>query len=116
MRKLTLCSLTDLRRTGAKGVTLNENGIARDLFVVCKDGKVYAYENCCPHTGGPLDWMPDQFLDDDGKLIVCATHAALFRIDDGRCTAGPCAGASLRAVSIVVDDGMIDLREEAGGA
>lgn len=39
-------NLTDLRRTGAKGVTLHENGLARDVFVVCKDGQVYAFENC----------------------------------------------------------------------
>lgn len=96
MSKRHLCALADLDRTGAKGITLTDGGSTRELFVVRKDDGMYAYENCCPHTGGPLDWIPNQFLDENGGLIVCATHAAVFRIHDGRCIAGPCAGAHLR--------------------
>ncbi|MEE8263379.1 MAG: Rieske (2Fe-2S) protein, partial [Gammaproteobacteria bacterium] len=40
-------------------------------------------------------WVPDQFLDETGNLLQCATHGALFRIEDGFCVAGPCTGASL---------------------
>jgi nitrite reductase/ring-hydroxylating ferredoxin subunit len=111
MTKQRLCSLTDLEATGARSITLTGHGTSRDLFVVRRDDGVYAYENVCPHTGGPLDWMPDQFLDEDRKLIVCATHAALFRIEDGRCIAGPCAGAALNAVSITVHEGAVFLNE-----
>jgi nitrite reductase/ring-hydroxylating ferredoxin subunit len=55
--------------------------------------------------------MPDQFLDERRELIVCATHAALFRIDDGRCIAGPCAGAYLRKLSVRLDGDTILLIE-----
>jgi nitrite reductase/ring-hydroxylating ferredoxin subunit len=65
---------------------------------------VVAYRNECPHTGGELDWIEGDFLDADGRLIVCATHGALFEPATGRCVAGPCRGAALRAVA-VRDDG-----------
>jgi nitrite reductase/ring-hydroxylating ferredoxin subunit len=51
--------------------------------------------NRCPHVGTPLDWAENEFLDREGRHIVCATHGALFRIDDGRCVAGPCQGDRL---------------------
>jgi nitrite reductase/ring-hydroxylating ferredoxin subunit len=65
--------------------------------------RVVAYRNSCPHTGGPLDWVPDQFLNLDGDLIQCATHDALFRIEDGVCVKGPCVGRSLTAVPVVIE-------------
>jgi nitrite reductase/ring-hydroxylating ferredoxin subunit len=83
-----------------------------DVFVVRKHGEVYAYLNRCPHTGGPLDWVPDQFLSLDGQHIQCATHAALFRIDDGFCIAGPCSGQSLAQLPVIVKDGEVCLRED----
>jgi nitrite reductase/ring-hydroxylating ferredoxin subunit len=51
--------------------------------------------NACPHTGGPL--APDGIvpLSRDGQHLVCMTHGALFRLSDGLCIAGPCAGQSL---------------------
>ena len=67
--------------------------------------------NSCPHTGGPLDWVEDQFLDLDRRHILCATHGALFRIEDGHCLAGPCKGKGLTAVAIVVAEGEVRLAE-----
>ncbi|MGH8501610.1 MAG: Rieske (2Fe-2S) protein [Gammaproteobacteria bacterium] len=111
MNLIRLCNIADLSATGAKSCQLTREGAARELFVVRKGAEIFAYENHCPHTGGPLDWMPDRFLDEDGELIVCATHAALFRINDGRCIAGPCAGAHLTAVAITVQRGEVFLNE-----
>jgi nitrite reductase/ring-hydroxylating ferredoxin subunit len=45
-----------------------------------------------------LNWMPDQFLDLEGRYIQCATHGALFRFEDGLCLAGPCPGKRLEPV------------------
>ena len=42
--------------------------------------------------------QPDQFLDPSNSLIQCATHGALFLIENGECVAGPCAGQSLTAI------------------
>jgi len=68
------------------------------VFAVRREGRVYAYQNRCPHRGVPLEWQPDQFLDASASLIQCATHGALFLIETGECVAGPCAGQSLTAL------------------
>ena len=70
------------------------------LIVHGDDGVVRVFQNSCPHRGTPLDWLPDRFLDRGGRHILCATHGALFRIEDGFCLSGPCAGARLRRVAI----------------
>lgn len=82
-----------------------------DVFVVRMQGEVYAYHNRCPHTGAPLDWVPDQFLSLDGRHIQCANHAALFRVHDGFCIAGPCSGQALKRLPVIVSDGEIHLDE-----
>ena len=76
-------------------------------FVVHHPQGVSAYLNCCPHTGAPLNWQPDQFLDFEQKHILCSLHGALFRSDDGFCIAGPCLGESLTPVPVSVDKDQI---------
>ena len=66
-----------------------------------------AYVNACPHIGTPLDWVPDRFLSRDGTRIICATHGAEFRINDGFCTRGPCVGASLEPLLITINEGTL---------
>lgn len=73
---------------------------SRNFFLVQFDGNLYAYENWCPHLGVELNWMPDQFLESGGDLIICSTHGALFRIEDGHCLSGPCQGANLRPLVV----------------
>ncbi|WP_408005462.1 Rieske (2Fe-2S) protein [Pseudomonas huanghezhanensis] len=73
------------------------------MLVVRRAGQVYAYQNRCPHRGVPLEWLPDQFLDTSASLIRCATHGALFLIEDGQCIAGPCEGKSLTPVACYED-------------
>ena len=90
-----ICRLEDIGDPGSRGMTVNLAGQLQDIFIVRQGERVYGYLNRCPHTGAPLDWMPDRFLDLDEKHIQCAMHAALFRIEDGYCVSGPCAGASL---------------------
>ena len=107
-----LCTLDDLQDLGGKGVTVTCNTRLFDLFVVRINSEVRAYVNSCPHTGGPLDWVPDQFLSIDRKHILCATHSALFRWQDGACISGPCAGDALTAVPVVVQDGQVLLLRE----
>ena len=105
----TLCRLDEIPNPGAKGIYLEAARI--DLFLVRRGEILRAYRNRCPHTGAPMEWMPDQFLNLDGDLIQCGMHAALFQIHDGRCIAGPCNGRSLQALPIVVRDGMVLLDE-----
>ncbi len=107
-----LCRLDEIAAPGSRGFSSGAGARRREIFVV-RDaaGAVRAYVNSCPHTGGPLDWVEDQFLTLDRRLILCATHGALFRIADGHCVRGPCAGKRLVPLAIAVVDGAIVLAE-----
>ncbi|MDH3980775.1 MAG: Rieske (2Fe-2S) protein [Gammaproteobacteria bacterium] len=107
-----LCRLDEVAEGSSRGLTASCAGRLYDVFVVRKHGELYAYLNRCPHTGGPLDWVPDQFLSLDRQHIQCATHAALFRIDDGFCVAGPCGGQSLARLPVTIKDGEVYLDEQ----
>ena len=104
-----LCRLAEIADPGSRGFELGDGIGDRAIFLVRRGAAVAAYINSCPHTGGPLDWVEDQFLDFDRRHILCATHGALFRIEDGHCLAGPCAGKGLTAVAIVVAEGEVRL-------
>lgn len=105
-----LCHVDDIGDPGSRGVTVHTVEGPLEIILVRKSGRIYGYRNSCPHTGGPLDWMPDQFLDLDRKYIQCATHDALFCITDGMCIAGPCTGEQLIRVPVAVGaDGEIIL-------
>lgn len=77
------------------------------LLAVRRGGRVFVYVNRCPHTGGPLDWVEGRFLSFDKAHIQCATHGALFRIEDGFCLAGPCAGDALSPVAAKIAGGRV---------
>ncbi|MEZ5542029.1 MAG: Rieske 2Fe-2S domain-containing protein [Pseudomonadota bacterium] len=78
-------------------------GRLHDVFLVRSVAGVFGYLNSCPHTGAPLDWMPDQFLSPDRDLIQCSMHAALFNLHDGQCIAGPCVGQALLLLPLYMD-------------
>jgi nitrite reductase/ring-hydroxylating ferredoxin subunit len=93
---IRLCAVSDVPDGGSRGLTLALPGGSRvRVFAVRRGDSVWAYLNRCPHRGTPLDWRPDDFLDRDGRHIVCATHGAVFRVEDGVCIAGPCPGEQL---------------------
>ena len=54
--------------------------------------------------GTPLDWGGfdggGRFVSADSGNILCATHGAEFRLEDGYCLHGPCAGQRLLAVRL----------------
>lgn len=109
-----LCRLTDLDRTGAKGITV-EVGSGRLDIVVVRDagGRVRAYENNCPHLKIPLEAAPDRFLDAEREHLVCSMHGARFAAGDGFCVSGPCQGARLTTIGIDVGDGEVWLKGSA---
>ncbi len=100
-----LCRLEEIADPGSRGFELDE----RSIFVVRRGATIAGYVNSCPHTRGPLDWIEGQFLDLAREHIVCATHGALFRIHDGHCIAGPCAGDHLTPVKIALVEGVLHL-------
>ena len=108
MARQRLCALSELPDGRSRGFTLSgPDGAPRKIFVVRVGDAVHGYANRCPHRGTPLDWRPDDFLDREGKHIVCATHGAVFRKEDGHCLAGPCAGDALTPVGVEVTEGEI---------
>jgi nitrite reductase/ring-hydroxylating ferredoxin subunit len=114
-----LCRLADIPDGGGKGFWFGRDTARFGVFLIRQGDDVHAYENCCPHRGTPLDWLPDRFLDRGGRHILCATHGALFRIADGFCLIGRCVGAQLRMVAIARRGGALyldDTVDRDGGA
>lgn len=91
---LSLCEISDLEESNAKGFELN----GKRLIAIKFRGDIYIYENSCPHRSIPLEWQPDQFMDYDKTFIQCATHGALFKIETGLCISGPCVDDQLTAI------------------
>ena len=115
-RRFGLCALEELGDPATRGFEI-DCGAAQPvrLFVVRKGEVLAAYLNRCPHTGAPLEWLPDQFFDLDSSFIQCAIHGALFRPEDGYCVRGPCAGQSLQALELMVEEGHLTVTLVAAG-
>ena len=107
-----LLPLDAIRDGAARGITVDSGGAKRDLILVRRGASVFAYVNSCPHLGTPLETFPDRFLDHTGARLICSTHGAAFRIENGYCLRGPCAGRSLVAVPVAVAAGMVTLTGE----
>lgn len=102
-----LCRLEDI--PDGEGRSFDVDGGDEGIFVVRRADRAYGYVNSCPHTDAPLDWVENQFMSLDKSHILCATHAAEFRIEDGYCVLGPCRGQSLAPVALSVRDGEVVL-------
>ncbi len=98
-----LCSVDLLAENSAKGFQVENTSIV----VIKKNQTIYTYLNQCPHRGIALEWLPDQFLDSEKNFIQCATHGALFTIENGECIAGPCPGEKLLIIHNEIRDGSI---------
>ena len=112
MRQSTtrLCAVHDLENPGSAVFPLPQGTIGEQVMVIRKGEDVFGYLNSCPHTGGPLDWVPGVFLDLDRQFIQCATHDALFCINDGECVHGPCLGQYLQPVALECRNGWVCYR------
>lgn len=104
MPKIQLCKFAELQKIDARGFLIEELTPNRNIFIIRENENIYGYENQCPHNRGPLDWMPNHFLNIDNEYIQCSGHGALFEISSGRCIYGPCAGQSLKSISINIEN------------
>jgi nitrite reductase/ring-hydroxylating ferredoxin subunit len=102
-----LCALDAISDPGAIELSWGEGSWPLSLFVVRRGDAVNGFLNRCPHAGHELNMKPNEFLTRDGELIMCRSHGARFRIEDGLCVLGPCPGASLRAFAVEVVDGVV---------
>lgn len=99
-----LCTLDEIADPGSKGPFVVD-GVA--LFLVRKDGEVFAYVNSCPHVGAPLHMEEDDFLDLDDGVIRCTVHGARFEIETGACLLGPCRNKKLSPYAVTVRNGKV---------
>lgn len=102
-----LCTLDAIAPGAARNFVLQIGAAYFHGFVVRRGDEVFGYVDRCPHQGLPLTQKLDDYLTPDGSLIACAWHGALFRIEDGACVGGPCAGARLAPWPVTVEDGFV---------
>ena len=104
---LLLCALAEIADPGARGFRFRTGEALFAGVVVRRGGLVAGYEDRCPHAGWPLAAPGDRFLTRGGEHILCSGHGALFRLEDGGCVAGPCAGDHLQSWPVVVRNGQV---------
>jgi len=98
-----LCSVTELQRLAHEGLALRfevpgPHG-ALPAFALWAGSEPRAWLNRCAHVPVELDGVPGRFLDDTGRVIVCASHGAVYDPASGQCLRGPCRGKSLYPVT-----------------
>jgi nitrite reductase/ring-hydroxylating ferredoxin subunit len=108
--EVVVCRLDELDDPGCREFRIGDGDWPFKGFVVRQGDSIYAYQNHCMHVGHPLNWQPDEFLSADGTQLICASHGALYAIETGLCTGGPCRGKSLHRVDVDVRDGEIVVR------
>ena len=97
----TRVTLTDEQRAEVTAGRFVRVGTWTDAALVGRvRGAWRAYKNECRHRALPLDLGARSAMSDDGRFLLCHQHGALYRLEDGRCFAGPCAGMSLEALAI----------------
>ena len=103
-----LCALDELENPGSKEFLFEgKQGEVVSIFVVRHGEQVRGYVNSCPHAGARLNGAPDDFLSNDGSVIVCCHHGAVFDPQNGVCTAGPCVNYGLQQVPVTVKNGAV---------
>lgn len=111
-----ICALATIADRQAKAFPYETGAMAHGreptLLIVRWGERAYAYINSCPHAGVPLEWQDDRFMSLDGYQLQCSTHGALFEINTGLCTWGPCKGQRLNRIEIRISDGDIFLVHE----
>lgn len=70
-------------------------------FVVRFKGEPYAYINQCAHVSVELDWNQGEFFTAQQDFLICSTHGAHYRPDNGFCVMGPCKGKSLKSINVI---------------
>ncbi len=106
-RPVRLCPAAEIGDGEGRGFRFGEGTAQVAVFVVRWRGELRAYVNSCPHLGTPLDWLPDRFFDREGLLLLCRTHGALFRPEDGVCVRGPCVGKRLAPAPLTIENGAL---------
>ncbi len=98
-----LCAPGDIPESCARSFAGATGMQTWDVLVHRTGDTCRAYVNACPHTGTPLETFPDKLMTSDGVYLLCSTHGARFRPEDGLCVSGPWKGQNLIPVRLEVD-------------
>ncbi|MEL7371693.1 MAG: Rieske 2Fe-2S domain-containing protein [Myxococcota bacterium] len=102
--------LDDLAEGAFRVVRVPGGKPPRISVIVAQTAEGYrAYWNVCRHLPIPLDSglgvLPDG--------LVCISHGARYRAEDGVCTEGPCRGEKLFALAVRRVEGRLVVEEKA---
>jgi nitrite reductase/ring-hydroxylating ferredoxin subunit len=94
---------------GGKGLRFALPALGQNVtgFVVRFKGIPYAYVNQCAHISVELDWEHGDFFTAQQDYLICSTHGAHYRPDNGFCVMGPCKGKSLKPLNVTEQNGQI---------
>lgn len=102
-----LCHLDEIADPGSRGFHFLSGDKLFLGFVVRRGETLVGYVDSCPHTGQPLGGPTGRHVTRENDLILCSGHGALFRIEDGACASGPCAGQRLSPWPVTVRDNLV---------
>lgn len=103
MKGQVLCHIDDIEEGASKGFLKNDDGNDA-LFIVKKNGELFAWRNACPHVeGAPMAWRKDAYMDAKKTHVACHAHGALFEPKTGLCVQGPCIGKKLEKVDVRIN-------------
>ncbi|MGB8870505.1 MAG: Rieske 2Fe-2S domain-containing protein [Rhodomicrobium sp.] len=76
-------------------------------IVILRGGaeEYFAFVNSCPHEQHPLYDAPGQVPDSGEGVLICGKDGAKFQAGSGLCIEGPCKGARLESIPVLVLDG-----------
>lgn len=79
-------------------IVRGSNGL--EIVLIRIEGKIYAYENLCPHEDGPVGEG-----EVEGRCIICPWHGWSFDITNGECQNVP--GEELKKIPLRIEEGSI---------
>ena len=77
------------------------------LVLLGSDGAPRCYLNECRHLPIPIDLGSKRYLTNDKRHLLCGTHGALYRLDDGVCVTGPCLSLALTTLPLIEEEGVL---------
>lgn len=104
-RGLLLARLEDVPDPGAIVVYAGEPDTRLSLIVARQGEAVSCFRNRCSHANYPLQRADGRIVVQEGRYMVCAAHGASYTLGEGACAGGPCNGAGLERIAVVVRDG-----------
>jgi nitrite reductase/ring-hydroxylating ferredoxin subunit len=102
-----LIGVEDLPEHGGKSIEFRNGEHLTQIFIQKFGDYIKVFENRCPHAGTPLNLFGDNFLDIEGRYLICRTHGAKFDPLSGECISGPCKKQFLREVAVKIADGVV---------